>query len=188
MKIRQGFVSNSSSSSFCISTDAYDSVFDVALAMIPKRDWKDQDKKLMAKIRKAKGKGGKNPIDPNTSISFPSCNYQTYIVKKGDYYLISTCNNHPFYDVLNGQSQLPTEIMDELEMPLEDRRYWSEVLESKIPELDSFWYPDYDLFASPQTAYAKDWYCKEHFCDKITPVGSEEEVCPVCLTKGKNKK
>jgi hypothetical protein len=32
-------------------------------------------------------------IDENHPISFPSCNYDTYIRKVGDCYLVATCNN-----------------------------------------------------------------------------------------------
>ena len=32
-------------------------------------------------------------INENQSVSFPSCNYDTYIRKVGDCYLVATCNN-----------------------------------------------------------------------------------------------
>ena len=188
MKIRQGFVSNSSSSSFVISTDAYDSVFDVALAMIPHRDWGIQDKKLMAKIRKAMGKGGKKSVqrlDTNTSISFSTCNFQTYIVKKGDYYLISTSNNHPFYEVLNGQYRLTDEVRKELDI---DDCFSMENLGSYITDIDSFWFPYYDMTANALDdvdGLKGDWYCKKHFSDLVKLVGSDEKVCLACIQKGK---
>jgi hypothetical protein len=186
MKIRQGFVSNSSSSSFVISSDAYDSVFDVALAMIPHRDWGHQDRKLMAKIRKAMGKGGKKNTqteDPNTSISFPTCNFDTYIVKKGEYYLISTCHNHPFYDVLDGQCMMSDELCKELGI----HELCMESLVSVVKDLDSFWYPDFDMYANPLSSsdFDGDWYCKKHFHDLVKLVGSTEKVCLACVKKGK---
>ena len=186
MKIRQGFVSNSSSSSFCISANAYDNVFDVALAMIPHRDWGIADKKLMAKIRKAMGKGGKKSVqtvDPDTSISFPTCNFQTYIVKRENYYLISTCNNHPFYDALDGQCMLSDELCKELDI----HEHCMEELASAVKDLDSFWYPDFDMYANPLSSsdFDGDWYCKKHFQDLVKLTGSTEKVCLACVKKGK---
>ena len=191
MKIRNGFVSNSSSSSFIISADSYDSVFDLALAMIPHREWGTSDKKLMAKIRKAMGKGGKKSkqkLDPNTSISFPTCNYQTYIVKKGNYYLVSTCNNHPFYDVLDGQNWLNDDLRKELDI---NECFSMECLGSFIQDIDSFWFPEYDMTANTLDTIEGlkgDWYCKKHFQDLVRLVGDNEKVCLACLKESKGKK
>ena len=100
MKIRNGFVSNSSSSSFVISTDRFPTVRSLAKYMIKKKikeedyndydnnTWKEDshnwDKKYLKRL---------NNIDENAPVSFPSCNYDTYIRKIGDCYLVATCNN-----------------------------------------------------------------------------------------------
>jgi hypothetical protein len=97
MKIRKGYVSNSSSSSFIIDESHYDSIFDVAEDMINERKWGEQDKKDIKKLRKLK-------IDSNTPISFCTCNYDTYIMRKYGCYLITTCNNHDFDDIFYGKS------------------------------------------------------------------------------------
>jgi hypothetical protein len=91
MKTRSGFVSNSSSSSFVIplNNGQFNTVADIALYMIPKREWKD-DSIVMNNIRRRL----KSKVDPNCPISFRSCNYDTYIVKTVDGFFISTCNNH----------------------------------------------------------------------------------------------
>lgn len=181
MKIRQGFVSNSSSSSFCILEDTYENVFEVALAMIPIRDWPD-DKKLMAKIRKAMGQGGKKSkqtIDPNTPICFKSCNEDTHIFKHEGYYFVATCHNHPFRDALDWVSP-PIELQEE--MHIDD--CWVEELWSKLFMYGDFWYPDYDIFASPTERYES---CKECYADLVTLQGQTEKVCPACLIKGKKK-
>jgi hypothetical protein len=99
MKTRNGFVSNSSSSSFVLKVGLpFDDVFELAEYMIPKREW-DDDKKLLNTLKNLKTKkSNRTSLSSNklnfTSLSFRSCNYDTYIAKLGDYFLIETCHNH----------------------------------------------------------------------------------------------
>jgi hypothetical protein len=93
MKIRNGFVSNSSSSSFIISEKEYESVFALAEEMIKDRnddDWIESN--TLDKLYELREYG----IDENSPISFMTCNYDTYIMKHKDKYLVATCNNHEF--------------------------------------------------------------------------------------------
>jgi len=102
MKIRNGFVSNSSSSSFIIR-GGEESVGDIATSMLnivieDFTDWNDKPtkrniyntwkKNLKAALKRPDVKSGK------IGIVMPSCNYDTYIIQKDDTIYISTANNH----------------------------------------------------------------------------------------------
>jgi hypothetical protein len=98
MKVRDGFESNSSSSSFVFREGhPYKNVFELALVLIPCREW-DNDEDLVQKVRdELENKNGRNP---NTPVMFRSCNEDTYILRvdpgkdKDKYFVVSTCHNH----------------------------------------------------------------------------------------------
>lgn len=92
MKQRLGFISNSSSSSFVLRVGApFDNALDVAEYMIPKREWEEHDIELLEKIKNIRD--DRSIKQPN-AVCFPSCNYDTFIAKMGEYFLIETCHNH----------------------------------------------------------------------------------------------
>lgn len=190
MKIRAGFVSNSSSSSFILSTKTYETVFDAALAMLEVRtqdNWPDCPEKPM--IIKAKSLG----IDPDTAVTFRTCNYDTFIFRhKGQIY-VSTCNNHPWWDHLDYVSQGGGHDNGEFRD-----------LERKI----YFWHIAFDIMGKPVTrnewknwlsshpdiekqlandgyySYPRCWAEDRHWCDPVrTPHG--EIICPRCYQEQK---
>lgn len=90
MKKRNGFVSNSSSSSFIVNLEDYNNnVFDLAREMVSIREWED-DEELLKKIDNfEKNESG------NVGIFFNTCNYETFISHiGGGYVFVDTCNNH----------------------------------------------------------------------------------------------
>ncbi len=185
MKIRQGFVSNSSSSSFILSTDDYKSVFDVAKKMIPCREWEDSDKKLILKIEEAEIRG----VDPNTSICFNSCNYETYIVKYKDFFLVSTCNNHN-WDVSDKSYSFFPEELKELVSSDEEGYALFEELEGIVQNLSSFWYVEYDVGGKPlgyENPEREKFKCKKHYCDIIKINGIKNPICVECFYEKKQK-
>jgi len=99
MKIRNGFVSNSSSSSFIISTDKFKSVRELATYMLHKKieDEEDYVSDNVIEINENNYNNvyieRLNNIDENSPVCFPSCNYSTYIKMVGDVFFVSTCNN-----------------------------------------------------------------------------------------------
>lgn len=112
MKVRKGFVSNSSSSSYLIPMGTFKDVFDLAAQMITIRDkeWggeEDQSEwavdfrkkpSLVAKLAKLQEQG----MDPNTPVHFHTCNYNTWILRTDEGFLVDTCNNHDWYDLMQG--------------------------------------------------------------------------------------
>lgn len=97
MKVRQGFVSNSSSASFVLDVSKYDSTFSIAYDMIGARGW-CTDKETIQTLQEFA-----ETRDSDMPLSFRTCNYDTYITRVGPSYLVSACNNHSFHEVLDGR-------------------------------------------------------------------------------------
>lgn len=106
MKIRSGFVSNSSSSSFIVKVGhPFKTALEVAEYMIPHREW-ESDAERLAQIQEMK-------IDDKQydAISFQSCNYETFIAHEDGYFLIETCNNHD-WDMYRYHTSCPMDVTD----------------------------------------------------------------------------
>jgi len=172
MKIRNGFVSNSSSSSFIISRDAYDDIFEVAIEMIGQREWAG-DEELIKKIKMAKESG---EYALNAPLAFDSCNYNTFIIQEHDIesgkevYHITTCHNHPF------------------ELRGEVGGGGGEDDGDNICEKYYFWWPEYDILAKTATPkeienakISKENYhfCEKHYYDYLM-LRNKKIICPKC--------
>ena len=102
MKIRNGFVSNSSSSSFIINGK----ISDVANSMLKTviedySDWGNEKatKKDLAEYEKwasnlKKALKNEDVLSGKIGITMPSCNYETYILQVDDQIHVSTARNH----------------------------------------------------------------------------------------------
>lgn len=183
MKIRNGFVSNSSSSSFVISVDDFPSVRSLATYMINKKiqedlytaeDYKyygesaddikeyiEYDKKLIKRLKN---------VDENSPVSFPSCNYDTYIKRIGDYYLVSTCNNTD-WDLHEYDVAMSDELRNELVKLCE---YYENIGRNEIvSEINNVLEYHYDF-----SHFDNDYYALDK--EVIGVEGSYNERCSKC--------
>lgn len=166
MKTRLGFVSNSSSSSFVLKVGApFDTVKEVAEYMIPKRGW-DNDEELLKRINKS---------GDTTAISFASCNYDTFIAKMGDYFLIETCHNHN-WDLLDFViTTTPPEFIEQFG---DDSFY-------ELPHKLNFYNLDYDVYGRVATWEERERNrCKKHSYSDLWIVNNKF-VCLECKSEKK---
>jgi hypothetical protein len=186
MKIRTGYVSNSSSASFILKPDAYPDVFAIAEHMIGKRKW-GTDASDIHKVQQARKR-----FDPNHPISFDTCNYRTYIAKF-DNYVIYTCNDSEFH--LAGKTNQPSpELIRELlalpevnDVMLEDFErdcnpvtIWK-ALNYNLDKVHYFWYVDYGIVA--KAVWQRKQICQRHSYVDPLLLESGELICPYCRFK-----
>lgn len=107
MKIRKGFVSNSSSSSFILRKgDAFNDTREIAKYMLNEIDW-------MSDYERGKYNKLLESIKEDDNITFQTTNYDTYIQYLMGYYFIDTANNHDWgSELTNSVDDLPPEFDD----------------------------------------------------------------------------
>jgi len=104
MKIRGGFVSNSSSSSFIVKDHDLDTTGKVALMMVAKiaEEWVAEGEQTTNELERAIDFLYEN-LNIDDPICFPwSTNYETFIWRRSDGSIfVDTCNNNDWIDVLD---------------------------------------------------------------------------------------
>lgn len=186
VKLRYGFVSNSSSTSFILPAANYQDVFQVAERMIPIRHW-DNDYELLYQISLAR----QNGMDPNTPVAFHTCNYDTYMARvehslmkqaSDECIAITTCNNHQ-WDFDDRLSLCPTGLIKGSRYEGTSDENMSENIEYSLPYMFDFWWPEFGFMARhPGTPTGRNHvtFCKEHFTDLLLINGEVEPSCPRC--------
>ena len=180
MKIRSGFVSNSSSSSFVLSNKTYfSSPIEIAYHMIMERDWPG-DGELLQKLTDMVRSG---KITEQTNLSFNSTNYDTYIYhtdKKLSPIAIYTCNNidwkfpddikwhdDDLADGSTGYSGVQGKNFTSIETEFEGIR----LSDNQTLEISSeLSVSSFSLYC--ESCYIERWLVKKVFQDSI--------VCPIC--------
>lgn len=183
MKIRNGFVSNSSSSSFIIrKSEMFPDTITIAENMIKDliKDYNDYgheyycERDIIQNIKYLKDKY------PNVPIMFNSTNYDTYIMDIGEgYFYIDTCNNTNWYIKSFSEYKLP-EILEkkynesELDFCNSTEVYFHKQDDMEFFKLDSgFFIQHTDKFESCKKCYSELFkidgkkYCLRCDSDKI---------------------
>jgi len=98
MKIRQGFVSNSSSSSFILGCETTAEALGEILDALELEGelWTSPDVQKAREFLEQVGKGFNEPIIYPYTI-----NYETLIYPEGRYIRVDTCNNHDWTEYLD---------------------------------------------------------------------------------------
>ncbi len=190
MKIRTGFVSNSSSSSFLvIPNERIPTIFALAKRMLEIRDsdWETDSREPGGELFKLAT--AENLFkNPNTPVVFSTTNYETYIVRSefGEL-LVATCNNQDW-------SQLETDVSvlfnDDLEISKTSTYFWyiKEGVMGK-PVTDKEWKkfvkenPQYKI---RDLSYAYCWLKEQHYAD-IVKTTDNKIVCVECYKIAGNK-
>ena len=179
MKIRSGFISNSSSTSFALETQSYPNVFALASKMVKAREWKD-DKDLLQLIRAAINHG----IDPDSPISFPTTNEDTYIVRHEDYYIVYTSHNYFWEEILQGVEPI------EPNMLLKDflgERWDNEMI--CFDTITDFWFPKFGVFGKKyrvpnrresRAGFGFNKQCPNGHYEQIIVKDSGKIICQEC--------
>ncbi len=160
MKIRNGFVSNSSSSSFLIRLgEDFPDTYSIAKNMLKDKfddwvdDWYDDEDKYSVNLMSDNSFNHLKHLkksNKNDSIFFRSTNYDTYIFKVSDNYaFVDTCNNITWdiknYATYSIPSELNVDDLYDLSRMRKDKEYY--VVE-------------YGLYAFPTKKYS---YCDKCF-------------------------
>jgi len=174
MKSRAGFVSNSSSSSFIVNAE---SAFDIVKLMIPLREdgWEEANAELLELIEDMQER-----VDCE-SLRFRTCNYDTYIARVGDKFVVETCNNHRFWEI-GSFEHLDEDYVYENEKELG----WYDI---EFYDIEGDFY--FKKLSESEYSF-KESYCQDELCNGENVRVTRGKyagliMCTRCMVKDKNK-
>jgi len=192
MKIRSGFVANSSSSSFVFPVgDKFHNITELAVEVIKSRHYypgssyfegyeKDEDVALIQKLAESK-------YDPDMNIAFDYPGYTAYIAKVGNYFVVRASRHMSGEDISEFSCMVPDELLKELKIDKnkpEDVEYFGHATSQKY----WFWFPDYDILGREYSDENDDYVlCAKHTTEMIELI-SGKIVCPICYSEKKRKR
>ncbi len=183
MKIRNGFVSNSSSSSFLIKLgENYPDVLAVATSMIKDRfdDWKSEDNSSFyddgreASVYKDIERLRKHG-NVNMPIFFRSTNYDTFITPLTDNYVfVDTCNNIQ-WKIQHISGAAVYSLPDEVKVKYPEAEGYYGDIEIKVKRDTEYYLLEHGLMAWPTPTYTT---CKK--CYQEIWIIDNVEYCVDC--------
>jgi hypothetical protein len=133
--------------------------------MVPKRQF-DDDAALVSKIEQLM------ITKPNVpAVCFKSCNYDTFIAKMGDIFLVETCHNHD-WDLYDFTTQCPAEYYE----------YYGDDSFYNLEHSIDWLHLEYDVIGRPadwKDTKDFDYQCKNGHWDSHWWIG-ETIKCPAC--------
>jgi len=189
MKIRSGFVSNSSSMSFLVNRDAYENVFELAKAIVVNRhrgyrksdgefdddDWFENNAKIsngliIEQLNNAVDEG----VHPNTTVKIISANSDIYVGLFHDSYIVQTDRNSDYktdlrehiikWDLMNEFGEGDWTVEDELNMEVYDD--WWKHRSIYMPEYNTLGY----LLSHIVAEYQDRCLCQDNSDHRYEPV------------------
>ena len=168
MKIRTGFVSNSSSSSFICHGQKIGKIAKSMLKTIAE-DWEELNiKRLKQNLLSALK--DKRVLEGEMGIRLPSCNYDTYILQVGKDVFVATSNNH-IWDFEGDSAGDYYDEENELRIKIDGATYFN--IENGITHSHPVWC---------EGKCGKCPKCGENIYECVTAKG--EKICGHCF-KGK---
>ena len=169
MKKRKGFVSNSSSTSFLVSREAYENVFELAKAIVINRHrgygeeestyYLENSKPANLEIIQQLDKAKEDEVSPNTTVFITSANSDIYVGLWEESYIVETDRNNEYLKYLDGvikqdlmRDYTEGEWSEEDSRETEVYKYWMKRRLLYIPEYDvqGYHYKDHFDFDSPR--------------------------------------
>jgi len=118
-------------------------------------------------------------LDKNTPTAFMSTNYETYIMKSGEYLFVSTCTNH-YWDMSSAVPQLENYNLDDFGPTITEHTDILDQVEQKLQYAVPFWWPRIDKIVKQESDGKKCDRCDSSWGGMGLVLVDGELKCPQC--------